>query len=163
MLSSYADMLALGVGLILPAIVAIVTKPNSTSNLKAAVHAVLSVATGIGAVYQAAPSNFAWAPAVVTSFLTWLSGTAFYHSLLKKFSWFPALQNMFVRKVEATLHIDPDAERHTVVIAQAVRAMDTAILPPIEEAVPSLPKIPGLPKITVTGHQPFPGDGTAAK
>jgi hypothetical protein len=46
-----------------------------------------------------------WAPAVIAAFLAWLSGTTFYHSLLKKYSWFAALQNLLVSDVESRLNI----------------------------------------------------------
>jgi hypothetical protein len=109
MLSNYADAGALVVGLVLPAVVAVFTKPSTNSTVKGLAHAVLAVATGSLAVYKQDPSNFVWAPAVIASFLAWLSGTAFYHSLLKKYSWFQAVQNLFVKEaeiiVERTLNI----------------------------------------------------------
>jgi hypothetical protein len=104
MLTNYADVAALAVGLVLPAIVAVFTKPSTNSTVKGTVHAVLAVATGSLATYKADPSNFVWAPAVIAAFLAWLSGTTAYHSLLKKYSWFAALQNLFVSEVESRLN-----------------------------------------------------------
>jgi hypothetical protein len=103
MLSNYADAGALVVGLVLPAVVAVFTKPSTNSTVKGFAHAVLAVATGSLAVYKQDPSNFVWAPAVIASFLAWLSGTAFYHSLLKKYSWFQTVQNLFVKEAEVVV------------------------------------------------------------
>lgn len=98
------DAVSLVVGLVLPALVALFTRPSTNPNVKAAAHAVLAIITGIAAVYKTDPQHFAWAPAVVASVLTWLSGTAFYHSLLKKYVWFGWLQNALVREVDDRLH-----------------------------------------------------------
>jgi carbon starvation protein CstA len=107
MLTNYADAASLVVGLALPAIVALFTRPSTNATVKGAAHAVLAVATGFWAVYQAHPQHFYWAPAVVASFLTWVTGTAFYHSLLKKYSWFSWLQNSLITETENRLHISP--------------------------------------------------------
>lgn len=106
MFTNYADAASLAVGLVLPALVAVFTKPSTNSTVKASVHAVLSAVAGSLAVYKADPSHFVWAPAVSAAFLAWLSGTAFYHSLLKKYSWFEALQNLFVAKAGLVLNTD---------------------------------------------------------
>ncbi|MGW0626223.1 hypothetical protein [Streptomyces sp. NPDC002758] len=125
MLSNYADAASLAVGLVLPAIVAVFTKPSTNSTVKGFAHAVLAVAAGSLATYKAAPSNFAWAPAVVAAFLAWLSGTAFYHSLLKKYSWFGALQNLFVAEAESRLNTHgADVERYFEVAQAAEQAED---------------------------------------
>jgi hypothetical protein len=113
MLTNYADAASLVVGLVLPAIVAVFTRPSTNSTVKGFAHAVLAVATGSLAVYKADPTNFVWAPAVIAAFLAWLSGTAFYHSLLKKYSWFSGLQNLFVSEVESRLNTHgSDVERY---------------------------------------------------
>jgi cytochrome c biogenesis factor len=116
---------ALAVGLVLPAIVAVFTKPSTNPTVKGFAHAVLAVATGSLATYKADPSNFVWAPAVIAAFLAWLSGTAFYHSLLKKYSWFGALQNLFVSEVESRLNTHgADVERYFEVAQAAEQAED---------------------------------------
>jgi hypothetical protein len=107
MLTNYADAASLVVGLALPAIVALFTRPSTNATVKGAAHAVLAVATGFWAVYQAHPQHFYWAPAVVASFLAWVTGTAFYHSLLKKYAWFGWLQNALITETENRLHISP--------------------------------------------------------
>jgi hypothetical protein len=103
MIANYADATSLAAGLILPAIVAMFTRPSTNSTVKGTVHALLAAATGFAAVYQGDPKNFTWAPAVIATFLAWLTGTAFYHSLLKKYGWFQWLQNALVREAK-TLH-----------------------------------------------------------
>lgn len=107
MFTNYADVASLVVGLALPAIVALFTRPSTNATVKGAAHAVLAVATGFWAVYQAHPQHFYWAPAVVASFLTWVTGTTFYHSLLKKYAWFSWLQNSLITEAENRLHISP--------------------------------------------------------
>jgi hypothetical protein len=120
MLTNYADVAALAVGLVLPAIVALFTRPSTNATVKGAAHAILAVATGFWAVYQAHPQHFYWAPAVVASFLTWVTGTAFYHSLLKKYSWFGWLQNSLITETENRLHISPATVAKYVKEAEAV-------------------------------------------
>jgi hypothetical protein len=107
MFTDYADVAALAVGLVLPAIVALFTKPSTNSTVKAVAHAVLATGTGFYAVYRIHPSGFLWAPAVVAAFLAWLSGTTFYQSLLKRYTWFAGLQNTLVSDAERILHIAP--------------------------------------------------------
>jgi hypothetical protein len=107
MFSNYAGAASLVVGLVLPAIVALFTRPSTNPTVKGIVHAVLSVATGFWAVHQAEPQHFYWAPAVVAAFLAWVTGTTFYHSLLKKYAWFATLQNTLVTETESRLHISP--------------------------------------------------------
>jgi hypothetical protein len=125
MLTNYADVAALAVGLVLPAIVAVFTKPSTNSTVKGIVHAVLAVATGSLATYKADPSNFVWAPAVIAAFLAWLSGTTAYHSLLKKYSWFAALQNLFVSEVESRLNTGgADIESYFLVAQAAEQSED---------------------------------------
>jgi uncharacterized membrane protein (UPF0136 family) len=125
MLTNYADVAALAVGLVLPAIVAVFTKPSTNSTVKGTVHAVLAVATGSLATYKADPSNFVWAPAVIAAFLAWLSGTTAYHSLLKKYSWFAALQNLFVSEVESRLNTGgADIESYFLVAQEAEQSED---------------------------------------
>jgi hypothetical protein len=125
MLTNNADVAALAVGLVLPAIVAVFTKPSTNPTVKGLAHAVLAVATGSLATYKADPSNFVWAPAVIAAFLAWLSGTAFYHSLLKKYSWFGALQNLFVSEAESRLNTHgADVERYFKVAQAAEQAED---------------------------------------
>jgi uncharacterized membrane protein (UPF0136 family) len=125
MLTNYADVAALAVGLVLPAIVAVFTKPSTNSTVKGTVHAVLAVATGSLATYKADPSNFVWAPAVIAAFLAWLSGTTAYHSLLKKYSWFAALQNLFVSEVESHLNTGgADIESYFLVAQAAEQSED---------------------------------------
>jgi hypothetical protein len=125
MLTNYADVAALAVGLVLPAIVAVFTKPSTNPTVKGFAHAVLALATGSLATYKADPSNFVWAPAVIAAFLAWLSGTAFYHSLLKKYSWFGALQNLFVSEVDSRLNTHgADVERYFEVAQAAELAED---------------------------------------
>ncbi|RZU35946.1 hypothetical protein EV284_3429 [Streptomyces sp. BK022] len=118
MFTNYADAAALVVGLVLPAIVAVVTKPSTNSTVKGAAHAVLAVATGTAAVYKEHPSGFVWAPAVVAAFLAWLSGTAFYHSLLKKYAWFGALQNLFVAEAKIVLNTESHQVEQYFQVAQ---------------------------------------------
>lgn len=107
MFTNYADVSSLVVGLGLPAVVALFSRPSTNSTVKAVAHAVLAVATGFWAVYQAYPQHFYWAPAVVAAFLAWLSGTTAYHSLLKKYSWFTWLQNALVAETASRLHTEP--------------------------------------------------------
>jgi hypothetical protein len=126
MLTNYADAASLAVGLVLPAIVAVFTKPSTNSTVKAVAHAVLAVATGALAVYKQDPSNFVWATAVVAAFLAWLSGTAFYHSLLKKYSWFAGLQNLFAAEAKIFLNTDGRQVETYFGIAQAAEATDDA-------------------------------------
>jgi hypothetical protein len=127
MLTNYADAASLVVGLILPAIVAVFTRPSTNSTVKGLAHAVLAVATGSLAVHKADPSNFVWAPAVIAAFLAWLSGTTLYHSLLKKYSWFSALQNLFVSEVESRLNTHGgDVERYFEVAQAAEESEDAA-------------------------------------
>jgi hypothetical protein len=164
MLSNYADVAALAVGLVLPAIVAVFTKPSTNPTVKGFAHAVLAVATGSLATYKADPSNFVWAPAVIAAFLAWLSGTAFYHSLLKKYSWFGALQNLFVSEAETRLNT---GQAHTIEqyfeeARQAEETEDAAgitndfplstdvIESGVEEVVQAAEKIPVLG--TLVGH-----------
>jgi hypothetical protein len=120
MLTNYADAASLVVGLALPAIVALFTRPSTNATVKGAAHAVLAVATGFWAVYQAHPQHFYWAPAVVASFLAWVTGTTFYHSLLKKYSWFGWLQNTLITETENRLHISPATVAKYVKEAEAV-------------------------------------------
>jgi hypothetical protein len=119
MFTNYADAAALVVGLVLPAIVAVFTKPSTNSTVKGVAHAILAVAAGTAAVYKEHPSGFVWAPAVVASFLAWLSGTAFYHSLLKKYSWFGALQNLFVAEAKSVLNTESHQVEEYFAVAQA--------------------------------------------
>jgi hypothetical protein len=121
MFTNYADVSSLVVGLGLPAVVALFSKPSTNSTVKGAAHAVLAVATGFWAVYQAHPEHFYWAPAVVAAFLAWVSGTTFYHSLLKKYSWFARLQNTLVSEAEVRLHIPAGTVEEYV--------KDTAVVP----------------------------------
>lgn len=102
---NYADVASLVAGLVLPLIVALVTKKSTNSTVKGGLHALLSVATGFAAIYQSAPSHLQWAPAVVASFLAWLTGTTFYHSLLKKYGWVAALQNTLIKDAESAIHL----------------------------------------------------------
>jgi hypothetical protein len=106
--TNYSDVAALALGLVLPAIVALLTKKSTNSTVKGIAHMVLAVGTGFGAVYQSDPKHLYWVPAVVASFLAWLTGTAFYHSLLKKYRWFGWLQDTLVRDAESLLHVDPE-------------------------------------------------------
>lgn len=155
MLTNYADVAALAVGLVLPAIVAVFTKPSTNSTVKATAHAVLAVATGSLATYKADPSHFVWAPAVVAAFLAWLSGTTAYHSLLKKYSWFAALQNLFVSEAESRLNTGGgDVERYFAVAQAAELAEDEqgitndfplstdVVQSAVEEVVEAAEKIP---------------------
>ncbi|MFF1701320.1 hypothetical protein [Streptomyces sp. NPDC058252] len=120
MLTNYAEVASLAVGLVLPALVALFTRPSTNPTVKAVAHAVLAVATGTTAVYQANPEKAYWAPAVVAAFLAWLSGTAFYHSLLKKYAWFGWLQNALVREAKSLLEIrDPAYLRYLEIAADA--------------------------------------------
>ncbi|MFE2100852.1 hypothetical protein [Streptomyces sp. NPDC059468] len=119
MFTNYADAAALAVGLVLPAIVAVFTKPSTNPTVKGLAHAVLAVAAGSAAVYKEHPSGFVWAPAVVAAFLAWLSGTAFYHSLLKKYSWFQAVQNLFVKEAEIVLNTESHQVEEYFQVAQA--------------------------------------------
>ncbi|MER5754302.1 hypothetical protein [Streptomyces sp. NPDC002088] len=105
MFTNYADAASLAIGLVLPAVVALLTRPSTNATVKGTAHAVLSIATGALAVYQANPSKGYIVPALVAGLLAWLSGTAFYHSLLKKYSWFAWLQNALVRDKVSGLHI----------------------------------------------------------
>jgi hypothetical protein len=107
MFSNYAGAASLVVGLVLPAIVALFSRPSTNPTIKGLAHAVLSLATGFWAVHEAEPQHFYWAPAVVASFLAWVTGTTFYHSLLKKYGWFATLQNTLVSETESRLHISP--------------------------------------------------------
>jgi cytochrome c biogenesis factor len=109
MLSNPADATALVAGLVLPVLVALTTKPSTNSTVKAVAHAALATLTGSLAAYQEDPSHFTWAPAVIAAFLAWLSGTVFYHSLLKKYAWVSALQNAFVRETKNRLNTGKDA------------------------------------------------------
>jgi hypothetical protein len=155
MLTNYADVAALAVGLVLPALVAVFTKPSTNPTVKGFAHAVLALATGSLATYKADPSNFVWAPAVIAAFLAWLSGTAFYHSLLKKYSWFGALQNLFVSEVESRLNTHgADVERYFEVAQAAELAEDAqgitndfplstdVVQSGVEEAVKAAEEIP---------------------
>jgi hypothetical protein len=126
MFTNYADAGALAVGLVLPAIVAVFTRPSTNSTVKGVAHAVLAVATGALATYKADPSHFVWAPAVIAAFLAWLSGTAFYHSLLKKYSWFAALQNLLVSDVESRLNIGGADVETYFLAAQAAEESEDA-------------------------------------
>jgi hypothetical protein len=108
MFAQYANVASLAVGFVLPAIVAVFTKPSTNSTVKGAAHAVLALATGFLAVRQETPDNFQWAPAVVASALAWLTGTTFYHSLLKNYGWFAWLQNAFVREAKVALAGKPE-------------------------------------------------------
>lgn len=128
MFSNYAGAASLVVGLVLPAIVALFTRPSTNSTVKAAAHAALSVATGFWAVHQAEPQHFYWAPAVVASFLAWVTGTTFYHSLLKKYTWFAALQNTLVTETESRLHISPGTIARYVEETQTVEVQPAATL-----------------------------------
>lgn len=124
MLTTYADAVALAVGLALPAIVAVFTRPSTNSTVKGLAHAVLATATGSLTVYKTDPAHFVWAPAVIAAFLAWLSGTALYHSLLKKYSWFGALQNLFAPKVESRLNTYAGSTQYFEVAQAAERAQD---------------------------------------
>lgn len=106
MLANYAEDASLVVGLGLPAIVALFTTPSTNTTVKGAAHALLSVAVGVYATYQADPQHLTTAPAVQSAFLAWLSGTAAYHSLLKKYSWFGWLQNALIKEAQDRLHTD---------------------------------------------------------
>lgn len=105
MLSSYADLAALIVGLVLPAIVGLFTKPSTNSTVKTTAHAVLAVATGFYAVWQAHPQSAFLAPALVASILAWVTGTVFYQNVLKKFGWMATLQNTLVKDTRDLFHI----------------------------------------------------------
>jgi hypothetical protein len=156
MITNYADAASLAVGLVLPAIVAVFTKPSTNATVKGFAHAVLAVATGSLAVYKADPSNFVWAPAVIAAFLAWLSGTALYHSLLKKYSWFSALQNLFVSEAEGRLNTGQarTIEQYFEAAREAEQAEDAAgitndfplstdvVQSGVEEAVKAAEEIP---------------------
>jgi hypothetical protein len=120
MFSNYAGAASLVVGLVLPAIVALFSRPSTNPTVKGTAHAALSVAAGFWSVHEAEPQHFYWAPAVVASFLAWVTGTTFYHSLLKKYAWFAALQNTLVTETENRLHISPGTVARYVEEAQAV-------------------------------------------
>jgi hypothetical protein len=126
MFTNYAEVASLAIGLVLPALVAVFTRPSTNSTVKASAHAVLSVATGSLAVYQSDPSHFVWAPAVTAAFLAWLSGTTFYHSLLKKYSWFEGLQNLFVAKAGLVLNTDSHQIETYFLAAQEVERSEEA-------------------------------------
>jgi hypothetical protein len=165
MFTNYADVSSLVVGLGLPAVVALFSKPSTNSTVKGAAHAVLAVATGFWAVYQAHPEHFYWAPAVVAAFLAWVSGTTFYHSLLKKYSWFARLQNTLVAEAEARLHIPagtveeyteeavtaPTSTLSPEAVQQIVTALEGVLLRTAHPAPPTtvLPKVGGLGTRTV--------------
>jgi hypothetical protein len=121
--TNYADVAALTLGLVLPAIVAVFTRPSTSPTIKGFAHAVLATATGFAAVRQGDPENYTWAPALGAAFLAWLTGTVFYHSLLKKYGWFGWLQNALVREAK-TLHIRP-VEELTSDFEQALEAEES--------------------------------------
>ncbi len=104
--TSYATVASLGVGLVLPLLIAVFTRPSTPSTVKGIAHAVLAVATGFAAVYQAHPQGFSWTVAVVAAFLAWFSGSTLYHSLLKKYRWVGWLQNLFVSESKIVLGKD---------------------------------------------------------
>lgn len=106
---AYADVVALVVGLVLPAVVALFTKKSTSPTVKGIAHAVLAAALGFATVYQADPTDIQWGPAAVAAFLAWLTGTAFYHSLLKKYRWFGVLQDTLIKDAESALHISEDS------------------------------------------------------
>ncbi|MDX3260709.1 hypothetical protein PV336_15930 [Streptomyces sp. MI02-2A] len=152
MFTNYADVASLAIGLVLPAIVALFTKPSTNSNVKSIAHAILAVATGFAAVRQAHPGDFQWAPAVVAAFLAWLTGTTFYHSLLKKYSWFGWLQNAFVREAEIVLADKPYNDYLTV--ARSGEQNPDAVAPVtgdvIKGAVKELDQIPAVHNVVQT-------------
>jgi hypothetical protein len=159
MFTNYADVSSLVVGLGLPAVVALFSKPSTNSTVKGAAHAVLAVATGFWAVYQAHPQHFYWAPAVVAAFLAWVSGTTFYHSLLKKYSWFARLQNTLIAEAEIRLHIpsgtvEEYVEESAVVpassnalsaeaVQQIVTALESVLRRTLPQAVADVAEVPG--------------------
>lgn len=152
MLTNYAEAASLAVGLVLPALVALFTRPSTNPTVKAVAHAVLAVATGITAVYQANPERVYWAPALVAAFLAWLSGTAFYHSLLKKYAWFGWLQNALVREAKSLLESRDSAYVAYLEIAADAEQGDVNNFPlstdtvrdGVEEAVQAAEEIPGV-------------------
>lgn len=126
--TNYADATALVTGLVLPAVVALFTRPSHYATVKGAAHAVLALATGFWAAYRAEPQHFQWAPAVVASLLAWMSGTTFYHSLLKKYGWFATLQNTLVSDTENRLHISPGTIARYVEETKTAEAAPEALL-----------------------------------
>lgn len=119
MLSNYADVAALVVGLVLPAIVGLFTKPSTNTTVKTVAHAVLAVATGFYAVWQAHPQSAFLAPALVASILAWVTGTVFYQNVLKRYGWMAALQNTLVKDTESLFHIGNASVGELVAEAQA--------------------------------------------
>jgi hypothetical protein len=96
------------VGLVLPIVVALITRPSTSGSVKSALHGALAgVLSGAGAYLADPHPDFG--PAFVVTVLTGLTGTAFYRKVLKKYPWFAAVQNAFVREAATRLHTEDTA------------------------------------------------------
>jgi hypothetical protein len=83
------------VGFVLPLLVALLTRPSASTNVKQAVQFVLAILAGAGVTIGTQPDADT-ITAALGVVITYTSSQANYHELWKNLSWFPWLQNALV-------------------------------------------------------------------
>lgn len=109
-------------GLVLPIIVALITRPSTSSDLKGSLHGILAGFTGGYAMLFNHPDHTPYVPMLFAFLAALLSGKVFYYAGLKKYAWFAVVQNALVREAADRLHISPEDAK---TLNAAVKAANT--------------------------------------